>query len=159
MVHKKINSINELDNINRKILRILTKDAKASYKIISDELGVSESTIRKRINNLVNSRIIENFTININPKFSKQNITAFITIVPTDGSLNYIVDLLSKQTYCSEIFLLNGRMGLLMIAGVDTAQELDALLETYRINPDIKEVTAGISLRNIKTGNCVAKII
>ena len=159
MVHKKITTIMELDNINKKIIRILTRNAKTPYKDISEELGVSESTVRKRINNLVESGVIEKFTIEINPKFAKQNITAFITIVPVDGRLNDLIELVSSQTFCSEIFLLNGRMGLLMIAGAENAEELDTLLETYRLNPDIKEVEAGISLRNIKTGNCVTKLV
>jgi hypothetical protein len=49
-------------------------------------------------------------------------------------------------------------MGLLIIVANESPKELDALLETYRAHPDISEVDAGIILRNIKTGNCVANL-
>jgi DNA-binding Lrp family transcriptional regulator len=158
MVHKKISSFTELDTVNKRIIRLLRNDAKKPYKDIAHELGVSESTVRKRVNNLLSSGVIEKFTIDISPQFVKQNITAFITIIPRAGEIENLIDLLSVQSYCSEIFVLNGRMGLLMIVGTENAEELNALLEAFRVDPSIQEVTAGISLRNIKTGNCVAKL-
>ena len=158
MVHKKISSYTELDTVNKRIIRLLRKDAKRPYKDISHELGVSESTVRKRVNNLLNSGVIEKFTIDTSPQFVKQNITAFITIITRTGEIEKLIDLLTGQSYCSEIFVLNGRMGLLMIVGTENAEELNTLLEGFRVHPAIQEVTAGISLRNIKTGNCVAKL-
>ncbi len=158
MPHKKITNITELDIVNKKIINVLKKDAKTPYKQIADELEISESTVRKRINTLVESNVIEKFTIDINPEYAKQNITAFITLIPNEGKQNDLIEYIIKQSYCSEVFVLNGKMGILMIAGTENGQELDALLETYRIHPDIKEVISGISLRNIKTGNCVAKL-
>ncbi|MBD3352346.1 MAG: winged helix-turn-helix transcriptional regulator [Candidatus Lokiarchaeota archaeon] len=158
MPHKKITSIADIDIINKKIIRMLKEDSKRSYKSIAEELDLSESTVRKRVNNLVDSGVITKFTIEVNPEYTKQNLTAFITIVPKDGKMNDLIDLVRNATHCSEVFCLNGKLGLLMITGAENANELDALAETYRIHPYIKEVTVGISLRNIKTGNCVARL-
>lgn len=158
MPHKKIMSLNELDVINKKILGILKQDSKKSYKEIADELEISESTVRKRINNLIESNVIERFTIDINPEFTKQNLIAFITIIPKEGKMNELLNLVKNATHCSEVFCLSGKLGLLMITGASDAAELDALAETYRMNPDIKDVIVGISLRSISTGNCIAKL-
>jgi DNA-binding Lrp family transcriptional regulator len=158
MVHKKIVDLLEIDNINKKIIRILKNNSKKPYIEISRELNLSESTVRKRVSNLFESGVIEKFTIELNPQFLKQNITSFIKVIPKKGRLNDLIDTISNQSYCSEIFLLDGNMGLLIIVANESPKELDALLETYRAHPDISEVDAGIILRNIKTGNCVANL-
>lgn len=72
--------------------------------------------------------------------------------------MNELLTLVKNATHCSEVFCLSGKLGLLMITGASDAAELDALAETYRMNPDIKDVIVGISLRSISTGNCIAKL-
>jgi Lrp/AsnC family transcriptional regulator of lysine biosynthesis len=158
MVHKKIVDLLEIDEINRAIIRILKKNGKKPYIDIARELQISESTVRKRVSNLLKSGVIDKFTIELNPGFMKQNITSFIKILPRKGHLNNLLKTISNQSYCSQIFLLDGNMGLLIIVAVENPNELDALLETYRAHPEILEVDAGIILRNIKTGNCVANL-
>ena len=158
MVHKKIENLLEVDDINKKIIRILKQNGKKPYIEISRELNLSESTVRKRVSNMFDSGVIDKFTIELNPQFMKQNITSFIKVIPNKGRLNNLIETISNQSYCSEIFLLDGNMGLLIIVATENPKELDALLETYRAHPDISEVDAGIILRNIKTGNCVANL-
>lgn len=136
----------------------LKQDAKRTYSDIAELLDLSPSTVRKRVNNLVESGVIKRFTIEINPEFAKQNITAFITLIPEEGSMRKIIELVRHQTFCSQVFCLNGKCGLLVITATESAEELDAVVETYRMNPEIKDVTVGISLRNIKTGTCVANL-
>lgn len=158
MPHKKITSPAEVDMVNKKIISILKTDSRQSCKEIADKLSLSESTVRKRIKNLVDSDVIERFTIEINPEFTKNNLTAFITIIPKDGKMNNLISLVRNATHCSEVFCLSGKLGLLMITGAEDVNELDALAETYRMNPDIKEVIVGISLHTISTGDCIAKL-
>lgn len=52
----------ELDDLDVKILTLLQKDARASYKKIAEELGVSTPTVRNRINSLTNLGVIKRFT-------------------------------------------------------------------------------------------------
>ncbi|MHA1338587.1 MAG: Lrp/AsnC family transcriptional regulator [Promethearchaeota archaeon] len=158
MPHKRIKGPSELDEINRKILAILKKNARKPYKDIAEMLGVSESTVRKRVKILVESGVIKRFTIDINPMFPRQNITAFITLVPKEGKMNEVIQMVKNATHCSEAFCLSGKMGILMITGAENISEIDALVESYRVYPYIEEVTVGISLKNISTGDCIVKL-
>lgn len=54
-----------LDELDRRIIEILTKDARTPYTDIAKQLGVSEATIRKRVNKLIKGGIIKRFTIEI----------------------------------------------------------------------------------------------
>lgn len=54
-----------LDEMDRRILEILIKDARTPYTEIAKELNVSEATIRKRVAKLVKSGVIKRFTVEI----------------------------------------------------------------------------------------------
>ncbi len=52
-----------LDDIDRKILDILSKDSRSAFTNIADKLALSEGTVRRRVQNLIESGIIKRFTI------------------------------------------------------------------------------------------------
>lgn len=54
-----------MDELDRKILSILMKNSRTPFTEIASELGVSEATIRKRVDKLVKMGIIRKFTIEL----------------------------------------------------------------------------------------------
>lgn len=73
----------ELDEKDKEILRILTRDSRASYVEIARELNMSEGAVRKRIDNLLKTGIIKKFTIETNvPSLSALILISTIPEVP-----------------------------------------------------------------------------
>lgn len=56
-----------LDEIDNKILEILKQDGRAAFTDIAEKLGVTESTIRKRVSALHEKGVIKKFTIKVDP--------------------------------------------------------------------------------------------
>lgn len=56
------------DEIDLKILKILTENARTPYTEIARVLGLSEAAVRKRIKKLERKGVIEGYTIKINYK-------------------------------------------------------------------------------------------
>ncbi len=54
-----------LDDLDKRIIEILVKDARTPYTDIAKELGISEATVRKRVSKLIKGGIIKRFTIEI----------------------------------------------------------------------------------------------
>ena len=52
-----------MDELDREILDILRRDARTPYTEIADEVGTSEGTIRNRVERMVDSGVIERFTV------------------------------------------------------------------------------------------------
>ena len=52
----------KIDSINKKILFLLQKDARLTYKEIAKELNRSDSAIRDRIKRLERSGVIQGYT-------------------------------------------------------------------------------------------------
>ncbi|MFC6835000.1 Lrp/AsnC family transcriptional regulator [Halomarina ordinaria] len=52
-----------MDNLDRRILDILRRDARTPYTEIAAEVGTSEGTVRNRVDRLVSDGVIERFTV------------------------------------------------------------------------------------------------
>ena len=52
-----------MDELDQEILTILRRDARTPYTEIADEVGTSEGTIRNRVERMVESGVIERFTV------------------------------------------------------------------------------------------------
>ncbi len=64
---KKYPKIRQLDRIDRDILNILSKNARAKLTQISKKIGLSVDSVKKRIIKLERNGIITKYTIQVNP--------------------------------------------------------------------------------------------
>lgn len=54
-----------MDEMDRRILSILVKNSRTPFTEIADQLGVSEATVRKRVDRLVRVGVIRKFTVEL----------------------------------------------------------------------------------------------
>ncbi|MFX1571122.1 MAG: Lrp/AsnC family transcriptional regulator [Promethearchaeota archaeon] len=141
-----------LDEKDKKILEMLLEDSRRPYHEIAAEVGLSESTVRKRVIKLQEGGIIEKFTIKI-CREDERCIYAFLTLIPKNES--EVKELLRETVVlpqCEEVFKLAGRCGILIKVNVPDTNELDALLEMFRSRSDIESVErVCVVLKPIKT--------
>ncbi len=53
------------DEIDEKIIHILQEDSRRAFVDIANEIGLSESAVRRRVKHLVDREIIKRFTIEL----------------------------------------------------------------------------------------------
>ncbi len=70
----------EVDKLDLKIIRMLQEDGRTSFTEIARKLKLSESAIRKRVQALQKKRVIEKFTIKINPSKIGINTVAIVGV-------------------------------------------------------------------------------
>ena len=58
----------ELDEVDKKILRELQKDARTSFKTIAKNIGVSAATIFVRVKRLTKTGVLKGFKAIVEPK-------------------------------------------------------------------------------------------
>lgn len=129
-----------LDEKDKRILEMLLEDSRRPYREIAEEVGLSESTVRKRVIKLQQEGIIEKFTIMISSEKDK-GIMAFLTLIPNSEA--EIKDLLRETQIlpqCIEAYFLAGQCGVLVKVSVPEITELDALIESFRARSDVKSV-------------------
>ncbi|MHA1368557.1 MAG: Lrp/AsnC family transcriptional regulator [Promethearchaeota archaeon] len=69
-----------LDDLDKKIILALEKDARLSLKQLATELNIKTSTIYHRLHRLQESNILKGFTIELNPELLDIRIHALLTI-------------------------------------------------------------------------------
>ena len=141
----------ELDEKNKLILELLTKDGRMAYKEIADKLEISESTVRKRVAKMVKEEIIDRFTISINPEKIGKKVMAFLTVVPSNqSSIKELSEQIMKFPQVIEAFYMSGKCGLLLKVQVSDLLNLDVLIEKIRNFNKINEIESCIVLRVLK---------
>ncbi len=70
---------NDVDSLDRRILRVLYADVRASYKGIGDKLGVSHNTVKARIDRMLEDEVF-GFAIITRPDKVGREATAYLII-------------------------------------------------------------------------------
>ncbi len=129
-----------LDDKDKIILEMLIEDSRRPYREIADKVGLSESTVRKRVIKLQKERVIEKFTIKI-CRDEEKCIIAFLTLIPkTQSELKELLREAQILPQCEEVYFLAGECGILIKVNVPEIYELDALIESFRARADVKSV-------------------
>ncbi len=69
-----------LDEIDLKILEILEADARASYSLLSEKVGLSRVSVKERVSELRRLGVIERFTIQIPAKHMGKPLAVFFDL-------------------------------------------------------------------------------
>lgn len=143
-----------LDQKDKRILEMLIEDSRRPYREIAEDVGLSESTVRKRVIKLQDDKVIEKFTIRI-CREDERCIIAFLTVIPNNESeIKELVRETQIVPQCEEVYFLAGQCGVLIKVNVPEISELDALVENFRGRNDVKSVERiCVVLKPIKTAS------
>jgi len=99
----------EIDNVDLKILQLLTKNAKKPYTEVAKRVYVSGGTVHVRMNKLEASGIVKGTTLDLDPTKLGYDITAFIGIYLEKSSLyDSVFEQLSKIPEITNIHYTTG---------------------------------------------------
>jgi Lrp/AsnC family transcriptional regulator for asnA, asnC and gidA len=75
-----------VDETDEKIIRILQADSRRAFVEIANEIGLSESAVRRRVKNLLDKMIIKRFTIELGASDKTSAITLISVASTADTS-------------------------------------------------------------------------
>lgn len=140
----------KIDGIDQQILKVLERDGRISYRQLGRELGIEESTARKRVVRLKEKGVIERFTIDVNDTTLGRTITAFITVYPSLKHADEIIKKVVNLDDVIESYNLSGRCGVFLKAIFGDMKALNAFIAKIRAIPGIIGIHTCISLETIK---------
>ena len=126
---EKVDNKPHIDLIDRNILTILKADARTSYRKIADDIGKTEATVRRRVNRLIDEKIIRKFTIVLDEKKMDNPTKATIKIQPDMKQIKEITKELIEIEEITDIFRLSGDCGLFLKVELPSLEHLDPLIE------------------------------
>lgn len=79
--------MDKIDRLDKKILSILSKNARIPFKDVAEECGVSRAAIHQRVQKLIEIGVITGSSFDVNPKSLGYNTCTYIGINLERGSM------------------------------------------------------------------------
>ena len=72
--------MHKLDDLDEKVLACLSRDARATFAQIGDEVGLSAPAVKRRVDKLVEEGVIKGFTTVVDPAAMQWTTEAYVQI-------------------------------------------------------------------------------
>ena len=115
----------KLDNIDRKIIEMLQKNARTPVKEIAKEVFLSSPAVSARIEHLEKNGLITGYHAQINPVFLDYHIKAFINLEVEPNQKKDFYPFIQSIPNVIECNCVTGDYSMLIEAYFHTTQELD----------------------------------
>ena len=135
--------MNKTDN---KILNLLKKNARASISNIAAELSLTRTTVRNKINKLINNGEILGFTI-LTKSDVKSSPVRGLVMVEIEGTGAHIIQkkLIALQQV-KAVHTTNGKWDIIVDLGTQSLDELDLILTKIRKFSGVKKSETSLFL-------------
>lgn len=135
--------MNKTDN---KILNLLKKNARASISNIAAELSLTRTTVRNKINKLINNGEILGFTI-LTKSDVKSSPVRGLVMVEIEGTGAHIIQrkLIALQQV-KAVHTTNGKWDIIVDLGTQSLDELDLILTKIRKFSGVKNSETSLFL-------------
>ena len=140
-----------LDELDRKIVRLLIQNARMSYSEIGEQVGISRVAVKMRVQALEKKGIIEEYTAIINPQKINGAISCYFEIETMPDTLSEVTELLRQSDIITQIYRVTGKCKLHVHAVAASGEEMEALMaDTIDKLPGVLECTCNVIFSRIK---------
>ena len=138
-----------LDDLDRRILSLLTSDGRAPVSGLAERLGVARGTVQARIDRLVSQGVIRRFTIDLAGD-DEGRVRALCLIQLSHSTTRTILRRLRERPEVQDVYSTNGKWDLLVELKSDSLENFDRILERIRNISGIYNTETSILLSTYK---------
>lgn len=123
-----------MDDLDRRILNILRRDARTPYTEIAEEVGTSEGTIRNRVERMLESDTIERFTV----ATRTGNVKAMVEVgVAVDVDTRAVSDQMAEWDPVDYVWQVSGEEDIVLVVDAADTDALNDLITNARELDDV----------------------
>jgi Lrp/AsnC family transcriptional regulator for asnA, asnC and gidA len=146
-----------LDDVNLRIIDILSKDSSTTFVEIAKQIGISDATVHLRVRRLIAAGIITKFTISVDNNLLGYDHLAFMRLNTKPGFTDQVTEDLSYIEEVLEIHEMHNRFDLfLKIRAKDLNHMRDIIENKIRTLPNIVETELMTVLKTKKEEQIVS---
>lgn len=140
--------MDRIDNLDKKILNIIMKNARIASKDVAIECGVSRAAIHQRIQRLIDLKVITGSGYNVNPKTLGYNTCTYVGVRLEKGSMyREVVRELENIPEVVECHFTTGPYSMLIkVYAQDNQHLMELLNDRIQHIPGVTETETLISL-------------
>jgi Lrp/AsnC family leucine-responsive transcriptional regulator len=141
----------QLDETDILLIRALQKDSRRSLKELADLADISVPTARSRLDRLVNSGVIREFTVALDPQKLVGGMTAFIHMKAKLSDVEAIKVALSEMDEVMALYLTTGECDLVVRVCVSDSRALEEfILKKLSKVPGIESARSSVVVETAK---------
>jgi DNA-binding Lrp family transcriptional regulator len=135
------------DKVDEKIINFLKEDSRESFVDIGKKLKLSESAVRRRVKNLVDSGTIKRFTVEI----GEENATSAIVLISVDSAsdTSKVSEKLAKLEGVKTVYEITGQYDITTIISATNISEINSSIDALRKIPGVIDTNTVIILRKV----------
>ena len=146
-----------LDDVNLRIIDILSKDSSTTFVEIAKQIGISDGTVHLRVRRLIAAGIITKFTISVDNNLLGYDHLAFIRINLKPGFTDQVIEELSNIEEVLEIHEMHNAFDLfLKIRAKNLSDIRDIIEKKIRRLPNVLETELMTVLKTSKEEQIVS---
>jgi len=119
----------DIDEIDRKLITILSRDGRASYTDLAKSIGLSRVAVQTRLNALIENGTIERFACILNPERLGLTVSAFFNVDVEPRHLMSVADRLAAEPEVTSLYHMSGPSKLHMHGLFASHQEMENFLQ------------------------------
>lgn len=132
-----------MDELDRRILDILRRDARTPYTEIAEQVGTSEGTVRNRVERLTDEDVIERFTVATHTG----NIKAMIEVsVAVDVDTTAVSDRMAEWDEVDFVWQVSGEEDVVLVVDAADTRAVNELITQARELAEVKSTKTRLIL-------------
>jgi Lrp/AsnC family leucine-responsive transcriptional regulator len=133
---------NDLDDVDRHVLRLLAQDGRRSYTDLAKDTGLSTSAVHQRVRRLEQRGAITGYAAQIDPLTAGLPLTAFVSVTPMDPAApDDAPERLAHLTAIEACHSVAGDESYILKVRVNDPAALEALLQEIRAAAQVRTRT------------------
>ena len=114
---------------DQELLNILRGNARATTTDLAKMLGVSRSTVQKRLDRLEDENVIAGYTVQLSSAYLDQEIRAHVSITVSPRMTQEIITAMTKLDAVRAVYSVSGPYDLIAEVAAFTVNDLDAVID------------------------------
>lgn len=137
-----------MDPTDVRIIKILESDSRRAFVEIANEIGLSESAVRRRVKNLTRREIIKKFTIEIN----SGDKTSAITLISVNSTSDtaFVSGKLMGLAGVEVIYEITGQYDIAAVISAPSISEINKCIDEVRKTEGVSDTNTVIILKTIR---------
>lgn len=139
-----------IDDLERKILKSLTQDARKSFRSVSREVGVSTTAIYTNVGKMKKSGLLKGFIPDVDEvKLGFDLVSIFILRI-SQGKLDLVYNKVKDLPQVKLMFDITGDWDAILICYFKSRSEMDNFMKNDLAIPHVERVVSHVVLNVIK---------
>ena len=139
-----------VDDIDRQVVNALLHDGRASARDVAAETGVAATTVSRRMDQLVETGVIEEYTARVDYGALGYDVTAVFQLSVDGSGLETVTERLRDLRNMVAVYEVTGSHDIVAVGKFRDTEEMNAHIKELLTDPDIRTASTSVVLNTVR---------